>query len=73
MTEAIVLAEASPWGSFRHAGYYLTKYRVYGLGNDGFGASPAFYVGGRFRLADRVTLTARLGYPTLGIGVSFMM
>jgi hypothetical protein len=35
--EAIVLAEASPWGSFRHAGYYLTKYRVYGLGNDRFG------------------------------------
>ena len=35
--EAIVVAEASPWGSFRHAGYYLTKYRVYGLGNDRFG------------------------------------
>jgi hypothetical protein len=35
--EAIVLAEASPWGSFRHAGYYLTGYRVYGLGNDRFG------------------------------------
>ena len=35
--EAIVLAEASPWGSFRHAGYYLPKYRVYGLGNDRFG------------------------------------
>ncbi|MFN8637528.1 MAG: DUF2723 domain-containing protein, partial [Chloroflexota bacterium] len=31
--EAIVLAEASPWGSFRHAGYYLTRYRVYGFGN----------------------------------------
>src|SRR4029079_4276918 len=26
--EAIVLAEASPWGSFRHAGCYLTGYRV---------------------------------------------
>jgi hypothetical protein len=35
--EAIVLAEASPWGSFRHAGYYLSGYRVYGLGNDRFG------------------------------------
>jgi hypothetical protein len=32
--EAIVLAEASPWGSFRHAGYYLPNYRVYGLGHD---------------------------------------
>ncbi len=35
--EAIVLAEASPWGSFRHAGYYLTDYRVYGVGNDRYG------------------------------------
>lgn len=35
--EAIVLAEASPWGSFRHAGYYLGRYRVYGLGSDRFG------------------------------------
>ncbi len=35
--EAIVLAEASPWGSFRHAGYYLTEYRTYGLGNDRYG------------------------------------
>jgi hypothetical protein len=35
--EAIVLAEASPWGSFRHAGYYLSRYRVYGLGSDRFG------------------------------------
>lgn len=32
--ETIVLAEASPWGSFRHAGYYLPRYRVYGIGND---------------------------------------
>ena len=35
--DAIVLAEASPWGSFRHAGYYLPEYRVYGLGDDRHG------------------------------------
>ena len=35
--EAIVLAEASPWGSFRHAGYYLPRNRVYGIGTDRFG------------------------------------
>ena len=33
----------------------------------------AFYVGGRLRVADRITITARIGYPTVGIGVSFMM
>lgn len=31
-----------------------------------------FYAGGRFHLTDRVTLTARLGYPTLSFGVSFL-
>jgi hypothetical protein len=35
--DLIVLAEASPWGSFRHAGYYLPNYRVYGIGNDRHG------------------------------------
>ncbi len=35
--ETIVLAEASPWGSFRHAGYYLPRYRVYGIGTDRYG------------------------------------
>lgn len=41
--EAIVIAEASPWGSFRHAGYYLTNYRVYGVGNDRFGRFGYLY------------------------------
>lgn len=31
-----------------------------------------FYAGGRFHLTDRVTLTARLGYPTFSFGVSFL-
>jgi len=35
--ETVVLAEASPWGSFRHAGYYLTRYRVFGIGSDRYG------------------------------------
>jgi hypothetical protein len=35
--ETIVLAEASPWGTFRHAGYYLPRYRVYGIGTDRYG------------------------------------
>jgi len=43
------------------------------LNNHGLGAGGAFYLGGRFRIADRITITARLGYPTIGIGVSFMM
>lgn len=45
--------------------YYLTSH--------GFSAVPALYVGGRVRLSDRITLTGRLGYPTLAIGVSFML
>lgn len=34
---------------------------------------PAFYAGGRFHFADRVTLTMRLGYPTFSLGVSFLL
>ena len=47
-----MLAEASPWGSFRHAGYYLPRYRVYGIGNDRFGHFGWLYesYGGRDRL-----------------------
>ncbi|MBN2573965.1 MAG: hypothetical protein JXP73_05310 [Deltaproteobacteria bacterium] len=43
------------------------------VGKHGFAFSPAAYVGGRVLLADRITLTGRIGYPTLAIGVSFMM
>jgi hypothetical protein len=46
---------------------------LYLLGNHGLGAGPAFYVGGRFQVADRITLTLRIGYPTTAFGVSFMM
>jgi hypothetical protein len=45
----------------------------YYLGNHGLSVSPAFYAGGRFQISDRITLTARLGYPTFAFGVSFMM
>ena len=46
---------------------------VYFLGNHGFDVSPALYVGGRVNLGNRITLTGRIGYPTVAIGVSFMM
>jgi hypothetical protein len=44
---------------------------LYLLGS-GFGISPAFYVGGRYQFADKITVTLRIGYPTVAIGVSFM-
>lgn len=56
------------WSAFGEPGINL-----YYLGNHGFAAGPALYLGGRFRLSDRITLTARFGYPTFGFGVSFMM
>ncbi len=31
------------------------------------------YAGGRFHFTDRVTLTMRIGYPTLSLGVSFLL
>ena len=46
---------------------------IYYLGSHGFNFSPAAYVGGRVKLTERMTLTGRIGYPTVAIGVSFMM
>jgi hypothetical protein len=46
---------------------------LYHVGSQGFGATGAIYVGGRLRLTDQITLTARIGYPTLSIGVSFLL
>ena len=61
------------WFTDRLSAFGEPGVNVYFLGNHGFAAGPALYIGGRFRIADRITLTARLGYPTIGIGVSFMM
>jgi hypothetical protein len=46
---------------------------VYYLGDHGFSVVPAGYVGGRVQLSHRIALTARIGYPTLAIGASFML
>jgi hypothetical protein len=46
---------------------------LYYLGSHGFSAVPAFYIGGRVQVSNRITLTARLGYPTLAFGLSFML
>jgi hypothetical protein len=61
------------WLTERFSAFGEPGVSLYHLDNYGFALSPALYLGGRLRLADRITLTARLGYPTLAIGVSFMM
>ncbi len=40
-------------------------------GND-VGVEPAIYIGGRYYLTDKVTLTARIGFPSFSFGVSFL-
>ena len=61
------------WFTDRLSAFGEPGVNLFFLGNHGFGVGPAFYVGGRIRVADRITITARIGYPTVGIGVSFMM
>ena len=61
------------WLTERFSAFGEPGLSLYHLGSYGFSASPALYVGGRYLLADRIALTARIGYPTLGFGVSFMM
>jgi hypothetical protein len=60
------------WLTERFSAFGEPGLAFYHLGNYGFSASPALYIGGRFRLADRITLTARIGYPTVSFGASFM-
>jgi hypothetical protein len=43
------------------------------LANHGAGIAPALYLGGRFQITDRITITARLGYPTFTLGASFFL
>jgi hypothetical protein len=61
------------WFTDRLSAFGEPGVNLFVQGNHGFGVGPAFYVGGRLRVADRITITARIGYPTVGIGVSFMM
>ena len=61
------------WLTDRFSAFGEPGLSLYHLGNEGFGATPALYVGGRIRLTNDITLTARIGYPTLSIGVSFLM
>jgi hypothetical protein len=34
---------------------------------------PVFYGGGRFHFTDRISLTLRIGYPDISVGVSFLL
>jgi hypothetical protein len=56
------------WSAFGEPGL-----DIYYLGNHGLNFSPAAYLGGRFHITDSVTLTGRIGYPTVALGVSFLM
>ena len=61
------------WLTERFSAFAEPGLTLYFLSNHGLEASPALFVGGRFRIGDRITLTARLGYPTSAFGISFMM
>lgn len=57
------------WSVFAEPGLFL--FAAEGSG-ESFGIRPlALYVGGRYHFSDAVALTARLGYPSLSLGVSF--
>jgi hypothetical protein len=61
------------WLTERFSAFGEPGLDLYWLDNRGIGLSPALYIGGRLRIGDRVTLTGRVGYPSVGFGVSFMM
>lgn len=63
--------------------FWLTNHwSVFGEPGIGFAANTAAgrdvlhftgYVGGRYHFNDRVSLTMRLGYPSIAVGVSFLL
>jgi hypothetical protein len=61
------------WFTRRFSAFGEPGVDVYYLGNHGLSVSPAAYIGGRVKLAEGITLTGRLGYPTVAVGVSFML
>jgi hypothetical protein len=69
------------WSVFGEPGIYI-YHGVFddycnGLAGCGYptrtGVEPAIYLGGRFHFNDSVSLTMRIGYPTLSVGVSFFL
>jgi hypothetical protein len=59
---------ARRWSVFGEPGLML-----YWLDYRTLGVYPAFYAGGRFHMLDWLTLTLRIGYPTLSLGLSFLL
>ena len=45
----------------------------YDLGYTATSVRPAFYVGGRYHFNEKVSLTMRIGYPTISVGVSWFL
>ena len=58
------------WSVFGEPGLAVRYQSVPGVTN--LNIDPQLYVGGRWHFSDQMTLTMRLGYPTLSVGVSFM-
>jgi hypothetical protein len=54
------------WSAFGEPGIAVSH------GPGDFGLVPVFNAGGRFHFNERAALTARLGYPSFSLGVSFL-
>ncbi len=61
------------WFTERFSAFAEPGVDLYVLSHHGLGVGPALAVGGRVQVTDRLTLTLRLGYPTVSFGLSFMM
>jgi hypothetical protein len=46
---------------------------VYFAGDRGVGVIPTGFVGGRYHIANGITLTGRIGYPSVSLGLSFTL
>jgi hypothetical protein len=59
----------SHWSVFGEPGVGIAANAL--RSRDTFG--PALYLGGRYHFNDKVSLTLRLGYPSISVGASFLL
>ena len=71
---AVEAARAGPWTLFGSYGNCtLAANLCPGHPPSGGGVEPAFFIGGRYHLNDKMALTVRLGFPSLSFGFSFFL
>jgi hypothetical protein len=75
LTMSLLRTESSECPRTQHGEHRRARstLEIHHFRHHGFDLVPAAYVGGPVHLKNNITLTGSIGYPTVAIGVSFML